>query len=92
LKCRLLTVGPETEESRKRLDDARAVLRAGGYAVDAAVLPGQPEVVISQAVESEGIDLLVMGAYGHSRIRSLIIGSTTTQMVRSCKIPVMLFR
>jgi nucleotide-binding universal stress UspA family protein len=92
LKCRLLTVGPATEESRKRLDDAQAVLRAGGYAVDAAVLPGQPEAVISHVVESEGIGLLVMGAYGHSRIRSLIIGSTTTEMVRSCKIPVVLFR
>ncbi|MEQ9334216.1 MAG: universal stress protein [Thalassobaculum sp.] len=34
----------------------------------------------------------MMGAYGHSRIRSLIIGSTTTQMIRSCMIPVMLFR
>jgi nucleotide-binding universal stress UspA family protein len=92
LKCRLLTVGPETEESRKRLDDAQAVLKAGGYVVDTAVLPGQPEVVISQVVESEGIDLLVMGAYGHSRIRNLIIGSTTTEMVRSCRIPVVLFR
>jgi nucleotide-binding universal stress UspA family protein len=33
-----------------------------------------------------------MGAYGHSRIRNFIIGSTTTEMVRSVKIPVMLFR
>jgi nucleotide-binding universal stress UspA family protein len=48
--------------------------------------------VISDAVEREGIDLLVMGAYGHSRIRNLIIGSTTTEMVRSCKIPVILYR
>lgn len=92
LECRLLTVGPETEASRKQLEDAQAVLQSAGYAVDAAVLPGQPEVEISQAVESEGIDLLVMGAYGHSRIRNLIIGSTTTEMVRSCKIPVVLFR
>ncbi|MDF1750857.1 MAG: universal stress protein, partial [Alphaproteobacteria bacterium] len=38
------------------------------------------------------IDLLVMGAYGHSRIRNLIIGSTTSAMLRLCKIPVMMFR
>ena len=43
-------------------------------------------------VERTGIDLLVMGAYGHSRVRSLIIGSTTTEMIRACKIPVLLFR
>jgi nucleotide-binding universal stress UspA family protein len=33
-----------------------------------------------------------MGAYGHSRIRNLVIGSTTTSMIRNCRIPVMLFR
>jgi nucleotide-binding universal stress UspA family protein len=43
-------------------------------------------------VEAEDIGLLVMGAYGHSRIRNLIIGSTTTEMIRLCKIPVVLFR
>lgn len=37
-------------------------------------------------------DLLVMGAYGHSRIRELIIGSTTTEMIRRTKQPVLLFR
>lgn len=38
------------------------------------------------------VDLLVMGAYGHSRIRNLIVGSTTTAMLRSCQIPVLLLR
>ncbi len=92
LQCRLLTVGPDTEETRKGLNEARAILEGAGYAVEADIIQGQPEEVISQVVESEGIDLLVMGAYGHSRIRSLIIGSTTTEMVRLCKIPIVLFR
>ena len=48
--------------------------------------------MISDVVRNEKIGLLVMGAYGHSRIRSLVIGSTTTEMVRSCKVPVLLFR
>ena len=58
----------------------------------AGVEAGQPDAVIARIVEQEGIGLLVMGAYGHSRIRTLIIGSTTTEMIRSCLIPVMLFR
>lgn len=37
-------------------------------------------------------DLLVMGAYGQSRIRELFVGSTTTAMVRTGKVPVLLFR
>ena len=55
-------------------------------------IAGSAEKVISEMVEREGIDLLAMGAYGHSRIRSLIIGSTTTDMIRSCRVPVVLFR
>jgi nucleotide-binding universal stress UspA family protein len=34
----------------------------------------------------------VRSAYGHSRIRNLIISSTTTEMIRSCKMPVILYR
>ncbi len=92
LHCRLLTAGPDAGETRKRLDEARAILQGGGYEVDAGIVQGQPETAIAHAVETEEIDLLVMGAYGHSRIRSLIIGSTTTEMMRSCKIPIALFR
>lgn len=36
--------------------------------------------------------MLVMGAHGHSRIRSLIIGSATTAMIRACKVPVVPMR
>jgi nucleotide-binding universal stress UspA family protein len=35
---------------------------------------------------------VLMGAYGHSRIRHLVIGSTTTQILRSSNIPVLVFR
>ncbi|MBC01608.1 MAG: universal stress protein UspA [Rhodobacteraceae bacterium] len=92
LECRLLTVGVDNAETRRKLDNATATLEAGGYEVRAGIVQGQADAAIAATVESEGIDLLVMGAYGHSRIRSLIIGSTTTEMIRSCKVPVLLFR
>ena len=43
-------------------------------------------------VDDHSIHLLVMGAYGHSRIRHLVIGSTTAQMLRASDIPVLLYR
>lgn len=92
LECRLLAVGAGDAEQRRRLEAAAEQLRAAGFTVEAEVLPGAPEEVIAERVEAEAIDLLLMGAYGHSRIRSLVIGSTTTAMVRSCKIPVLMFR
>jgi len=49
------------------------------------------EAILNYIVEQD-ISLLLMGAYGHSRIRHLVIGSTTAQMLRSSHIPVLLFR
>ncbi len=91
IKYELLTVGAQSAGSMQRLEAAVSMLRDAGYRVETRVEEGQAEAVIAQKVESEGFDLLVMGAYGHSRIRQLIIGSTTTEMLRSCKIPVLLF-
>ena len=92
VKCLLLNVGPESSKGGQTVHQAADKLRAAGLTVEAASELGQPDEVISYHVESDGFDLLVMGAYGHSHIRNLIIGSTTTSMVRSCKIPVLLFR
>lgn len=36
--------------------------------------------------------MLMMGAYGHSPIRTLIVGSTTTTMIRTVHVPVLLVR
>jgi len=91
LALTLLHVGERSTEAEDRVARASAMLRAAGYQIDGRIVPGEPERVISEAVETEGFNLLVMGAYGHSRIRNLIVGSTTTAMIRSCKIPIALF-
>jgi len=91
LACRAVTVGASAEAG-PLLADARASLARRGGDVRAEAHPGQPEEVIAAMVEAGGIDLLVMGAYGHTRLRNLIIGSTTTEMLRRCLIPVLLFR
>jgi nucleotide-binding universal stress UspA family protein len=92
LPCTLLSVGKPSDSLQEKLDDAATILRKAGFEVDAGIVPGDAEDVIKDKIEAENIDLLVMGAYGHSRIRNLIIGSTTTEMVRSCHVPVMMFR
>lgn len=92
LSVTVVTVGNETPEVRKGLDDAKALLAAAGIEAETRVVPGQPDVELGKLVDEDGFGILVMGAYGHSRIRSLVIGSTTTEMMRSCKVPVLLLR
>ena len=92
LAVHVVTVGSATPEVTKVLADAKAMLKAAGIEAETSVLPGQPETALAKLVEEAQFDMLVMGAYGHSRIRSLIIGSTTTAMIRACKVPVVLMR
>ncbi|MBN8913813.1 MAG: universal stress protein [Rhizobiales bacterium] len=92
LEVSLLKIGQCTDDATARVEQAAQQLRSAGYQVETRIVPGHPETVIADAVANQGFDLLVMGAYGHSRIRTLMIGSTTTELMRSCKVPVVLFR
>lgn len=44
------------------------------------------------AVSDFGADLLVMGAYGHSRLRELTLGGATRHLMREMTVPVLLAR
>jgi nucleotide-binding universal stress UspA family protein len=91
LEITVVSVG-EGAAVQDALAGAQARLKAAGLAAKLRMVAGQVDTVLGKLVEDDGFDVLVMGAYGHNRIRSLIIGSTTTQMIRSCKVPVMLVR
>ncbi len=83
----------------KRSDDAPAMARleqakhqAAGLQPVCTLATGNPEVAIAQYCDTHAISLLLMGPYGHRRIRHLVIGSTTAQVLRSSLIPVLVFR
>ncbi|MDY6948912.1 MAG: universal stress protein [Pseudomonadota bacterium] len=92
LPCHVVMAGVDTAEARARLRWASDSLSSAGFEVHGGIRSGNAETVIGQYVTENNIDLLVMGAYGHSRVRQLIVGSTTTAMIRTCLIPVLLLR
>lgn len=92
MHCYLLYVGSGKPKIEADLATAKKSLEAAGYEVTVEQREGEPDKVIGDVVAQDHIDLLVMGAYGHSQIRHLIVGSTTTAMIRTVKIPVLLFR
>lgn len=92
MEIRVITVGAENDANRQSLEWALKLLTAAGFSATGAILSGDPEDTIANYIDTEAVDLLIMGAYGHSRIRQLIIGSTTTAMLRRCQIPVLLLR
>ncbi|MBT1120383.1 universal stress protein [Stutzerimonas nitrititolerans] len=88
----LVTVSSDTHEARAALDAARDKLAAAGFEVHVAILEGEVEARLRGYQAEHAIELLVMGAYGHSRIRQFFVGSTTTNMLRSATTPLLLLR
>jgi nucleotide-binding universal stress UspA family protein len=76
------------------LEDAAAMLDRHGVAVQVEQVPGPDsgtgvgEALLARAAE-HGADLLVMGAYGHSRLREFVLGGTTRRVLREATLPVL---
>ena len=94
IEIHLLTVAKSDSDTVKSQDLAAAqtILHQAGLNSTTQLLSGDPEKVIGSYIEQNQISLLLMGAYGHNRIRHLVIGSTTVQLLRSVQVPVLLFR
>ncbi|MFG6099239.1 universal stress protein [Leptothoe sp. ISB3NOV94-8A] len=94
IEIHLLTVAKADSDAAKSqgLADAQQTLQQAGLTATTQLLSGDPEKVIGSYIEQNKISLLLMGAYGHNRIRHLVIGSTTVQLLRSVQVPVLLFR
>ncbi|MDA0240175.1 MAG: universal stress protein [Proteobacteria bacterium] len=50
---------------------------------------GVADMLLSRASD-EGVDLFVMGAYGHSRMRELVLGGVTRHMLNHMTMPVLM--
>ncbi len=91
-EAHLVAVGKPGGNLELELEHAATGMRGAGFEVKASCIAGDAEEVISSEVEKRAINLLVMGAYGHSAIRRFVIGSTTTSLIRTCTVPILLFR
>lgn len=74
------------------LAPAQRTLLAAGFDVTTQALPGEPEDALPAFTAQQPRCLLVIGAYGHSRIRQFIVGSTTTTLLRLSQVPVLVLR
>jgi nucleotide-binding universal stress UspA family protein len=91
VECHLLAV----DRGKGDIDtsEAEQTLREAGFTViqKTEQNPHADQAISSYVVDNE-IDLLIAGAYSHSRMVSLFLGSTTALLIKACKIPLLLFR
>ncbi|HEV7732030.1 MAG TPA: universal stress protein [Candidatus Binatia bacterium] len=82
----------ESDESNRMLDEARRYLEPYELTVTVKSLSGPPHQRIVDILRDGGYDLLFIGAYGHSRIIEMVLGSTTEFVLRNATAPVFLTR
>ncbi|MDO9602455.1 MAG: universal stress protein, partial [Rhodocyclaceae bacterium] len=88
----VLMAGQEKRDNPKQMAWAEEKLAAAGREVVPLLIPGEVGGVIARTIEERDIDLLVMGAYAHSPLRSLLFGCMTNTMLCSSGIPTLLMR
>ena len=75
------------------VDEVRRLLGAPNVGVrEAASTLGRPDAKIVDAAKEAGAGMIVMGAFGRSRIHEYFLGSNSAAVVRSSPIAVLLAR
>jgi nucleotide-binding universal stress UspA family protein len=85
-------VATDTTLARQQLMEAQATLQAAGATAEVELEAGEPQQILPKLVKRQAPALLVMGAFGHSRLRQMLVGSTTTSLLRLSDVPVLILR
>jgi nucleotide-binding universal stress UspA family protein len=95
LPITVICVADKKDEASEPLLKARTFLESYQLNVNAVAKEGNDHakgILELCNDEDEKFDLLVMGAYGHSRLQEMILGSTTVRVMRSTQCPILLSR
>lgn len=87
----IVHVTDRPENLTKSLGDAREHLESSGMEASTIGIKGDVSDAILESARELNANLLVIGAYGHSRIRHLVIGSTTTEILMRSEPSVLIF-
>ncbi len=89
----IVMVDNDNAAAKKSLVDARAQMVAAGFIVEAHRLQQIDALNGLLAFKMEHqIDIIVVGAYGRSKLQHLFLGSTTTEIIASTLSPFILVR
>lgn len=93
LTCHLVSVTKKTDDAKQLLQDASEKLHAAlDLSLVTASLTGQADQELCAYQEEHAIDLTIMGAFSHTRLREMLLGSFTVKMLLHTKKPLLLLR
>lgn len=82
----------ETQSDTNNLEKYQSNLKDLGYNAQIAIGYGVAARAISQIVQKNELDLLVMGAHGHKGISDLIFGTTVETVRHNVNIPILIIK
>lgn len=92
MDCHLVHVTKDDAKADKLLGDAAERLQQAGLKVVTAKLHGDAEQQLLSYQQEQDIQMIVMGSFGHGRLREMLLGSFTLKMLNHASIPLLLLR
>ncbi|HGE6134008.1 TPA: universal stress protein [Vibrio cholerae] len=91
ITCHLVMV-EDSDSKSDAFSNAAQKLKVNDINVVEAQLQGEVHSAILTYQQQQKIGMIVMGAYGHSKLRQFFVGSNTTRIITDTKVPLLLIR
>jgi len=88
----VVIITTDAKKADKLCTEAEELAGRSSADCEMVVLQGKESEAILKFIQEGSVELMVMGAYGHNRLRELFLGSTTSNVIRKSSIPVLLTR
>jgi len=86
----VVVISPDAQKSAALSTEIEDIVEAQSADCAVIILQGKEGEEIIKFIKEGSVELMVMGAYGHNRLRELLLGSTTSFVLRKSHIPVLL--
>lgn len=77
--------------SKQLLKEAKNIFNSQNISIETQSLQTDKKEILNYC-KNNNFDLLVMGAYSHSRLKEFVFGSFTSYMLENCNKPILLFK
>ncbi|SEL78917.1 Nucleotide-binding universal stress protein, UspA family [Colwellia chukchiensis] len=92
IRCHLVTIKNNAKDQEAKFEQAKSRLVQAGFEVVARYLDGEIYPQLIQYQQNNAIDLIVMGAFAHSKVRQFFLGSNTMRMIENCQTPLIVLK
>lgn len=88
----VLIINPDEAKAAQLCAQVEDAAQQGLADCEVVISSGKETDDILKFIQEGSVELMVMGAYGHNRLREWLLGSTTAHIIHKSPIPVLLIR